>query len=146
VGARKGTGAIVLTPHPGEMSRLTGRPVEEILNDRENSAREAAAGARATVVLKGAATAVADPGGELYINPTGSNGLASGGSGDVLTGVVAALLGQGLGGTDAAALGAFVHGLAGDLAAEAYGEAGMIAGDVLDHVPPALMELGEARA
>jgi NAD(P)H-hydrate epimerase len=137
VGQRTGNAPVVLTPHPGEMARLTGRTVGEVLADREGVARDVAAKARATVV-------VAAPSGELYMNPTGNSGLASGGTGDVLTGIIAGLLGQGVAATDAAALGAFVHGLAGDLAAEALGEAGMIAGDVLDHVPYALMEIGGA--
>jgi NAD(P)H-hydrate epimerase len=126
------------------MARLAGRTVGEVLADREGVTRDVAARARATVVLKGAASLVAAPSGELYMNSTGNSGLASGGTGDVLTGIIASLLGQGVEVTSAAALGVYVHGLAGDLAAEAVGEAGMIAGDVLDHVPYALMELGEA--
>jgi len=144
VGQRTGDAPVVLTPHPGEMARLTGHTVGEVLADREGVARDVAAKARATVVLKGVGSIVAAPSGELYMNPTGNSGLASGGTGDVLTGIIAGLLGQGVAATDAAALGAFVHGLAGDLAAEALGEAGMIAGDVLDHVPYALVEIGGA--
>ena len=143
VGQRTGDAPVVLTPHPGEMARLAGRTVGEVLADREGVAREVAATARATVILKGTGSVVAAPSGELYMNPTGNSGLASGGTGDVLTGIIAAFLGQGVAATEAAALGAFVHGLAGDLAAEALGEAGMIAGDVLEHVPYALMEIGE---
>jgi NAD(P)H-hydrate epimerase len=126
------------------MARLAGCSVRDVLADREGVARATAASARATVVLKGVGSIVAAPSGELYMNPTGNSGLASGGTGDVLTGIIAAFLGQGVEATRAAALGVYVHGLAGDLAAEALGEAGMIAGDVLDHVPYALMELGEA--
>jgi NAD(P)H-hydrate epimerase len=144
IGQRTDDAPVILTPHPGEMARLAGCSVREVLADREGVARATAASARATVVLKGAGSVVAAPSGELYMNPTGNSGLASGGTGDVLTGIIAAFLGQGVAATEAAALGAFVHGLAGDLAAEALGEAGMIAGDVLDHVPYALMELGEA--
>jgi NAD(P)H-hydrate epimerase len=144
IGQRTGDAPVVLTPHPGEMARLARCSVRDVLANREGVARATAVSARATVVLKGAGTIVAAPSGELYMNPTGNSGLASGGTGDVLTGIIAGFLGQGVEATRAAALGAFVHGLAGDLAAEALGEAGMIAGDVLDHVPYALMELGEA--
>ena len=144
IGQRTGDAPVVLTPHPGEMARLAGCTVAEVLTDREGVVRDVAAKARATVVLKGAGSLVAAPSGELYMNSTGNSGLASGGTGDVLTGVIAALLGQGVEVTSAAALGVYIHGLAGDLAAEAVGEAGMIAGDVLDHVPYALMELGGA--
>ena len=144
IGQRTGEAPVVLTPHPGEMARLAGCTVGEVLGDREGVARATAASARATVVLKGAGSIIAAPSGELYMNPTGNSGLASGGTGDVLTGIIAGFLGQGVAATEAAALGAFVHGLAGDLAAEALGEAGMIAGDVLDHVPYALMEMSEA--
>ena len=144
VGQRTGDAPVVLTPHPGEMAKLAGRTVGEVLADREGVARDVAAKARAMVVLKGAGSIIAAPSGELYMNPTGNSGLASGGTGDVLTGIIAAFLGQHVAAMEAAALGAFVHGLAGDLAAEALGEAGMIAGDVLDHIPYALMEMGEA--
>jgi len=144
VGERTGEAPVVLTPHPGEMARLAGCSIGGVLADREGVARATAVKARATVVLKGVGSIVAAPSGELYMNPTGNSGLASGGTGDVLTGIIAGFLGQGVAATEAAALGAFVHGLAGDLAAEALGEAGMIAGDVLDHVPYALMEIGGA--
>jgi NAD(P)H-hydrate epimerase len=131
VGARAGGAPLVLTPHPGEMSRLIGRAVGDIQKRREETAAEAARAARATVLLKGAATVIADADGEVYINPTGNSGLASGGTGDVLTGVVAALLARGLSGMEAAALGAYVHGAAGDAAAADIGETSMVAGDVL---------------
>jgi len=146
IGQRSGSAAVVLTPHPGEMARLTGRTVADVLAHRDAVAREVAEQARATVLLKGEGTVVADPSGELYVNPTGNSGLASGGTGDVLTGVIAALLGQGVGPTDAAALGAYVHGHAGDLAAESVGEVGMTAGDVLDYLPFAFMDVREAGA
>ena len=139
LGKRDAKGPLVLTPHPGEMSRLCGRTVAEIQAARSEIAREVAAAAGATVVLKGASTVVADPDGELYLNPTGNSGLATAGSGDVLTGVIAALLARGTAGLKAAALGAFVHGLAGDVAAEKRGEMGMVAGDVLEAVPEALV-------
>jgi NAD(P)H-hydrate epimerase len=143
IGRRERGAPAVLTPHPGEMSRLTGRSVDEILADRDEIARDVAARSGATVVLKGAASVIADPGGEVWINPTGNSGMASGGTGDVLTGVIASFLGQGLSATNAAVLGAYVHGAAGDLAAETLGQRGMIAGDVLDHLPLALVQTEE---
>jgi NAD(P)H-hydrate epimerase len=145
VGQRSGSAAVVLTPHPGEMARLTGRGVSDVLAHRDDVARDVAQRARATVLLKGEASVIADPSGELYVNATGNSGLASGGTGDVLTGVIAALLGQGVGPTEAAALGAHVHGYAGDLAAESLGETGMTAGDVLDHLPFAFMDVSADR-
>ncbi len=141
IAGRRGRGPMVLTPHPGEMSRLTGHPTAEILARRYEIAREVARQTDTTVVLKGAGSLIVDPGGELFLNPTGNSGLASGGSGDVLTGVIAALLGQGLSTTDAAALGAYVHGLAGDIAAAEKGEIGMIAGDVMEALPEAFLQI-----
>jgi NAD(P)H-hydrate epimerase len=145
VKGRTGGAPVVLTPHPGEMARLTGRPVAEVQSKRDDVARDVAARAGATVVLKGAGTVVADPSGETYLNPTGGSGLATAGTGDVLTGVIAALLGQRVAATQAAALGAFIHGRAGDLAAVARGRVGMIAGDVTEHLPDVFVELEKAR-
>ena len=125
---------------------MTGRDVADVLAHREEVARDVAERARATVLLKGEGSIIADPSGELYVNPTGNSGLASGGTGDVLTGIIGALLGQGVGPTEAAALGAYVHGHAGDIAAESVGEVGMTAGDVLDHLPFAFVEVREAGA
>ena len=136
---------MVLTPHPGEMARLAGRGIDDVQGRREEIAREIAAKARATVVLKGAATVVADPDGEVYINPTGNSGLASGGTGDVLTGVVAAFLGRGLSGIEAGALGVHIHGAAGDAAAADVGEISMTAGDVLARLPQVFRSLASAR-
>lgn len=132
---RRGNSPFVLTPHPGEMARLLNCGVADVQERREEVAREVAEETRATVVLKGAATLSVDPSGELYLNPTGNSGMATAGTGDVLTGAVAALLARGLGGLHAAAIAAFVHGLAGDLAAERVGITGMVAGDVLDRLP-----------
>lgn len=109
-------GGLVLTPHPGEMSRLTGRPVPQIRSNPVGEAREWAARWGVTLVLKGAPSVVASSAGEVFVNSTGNSGLATGGSGDVLSGVIGALLGQGLEGRDAAVLGCFLHGLAADLA------------------------------
>jgi NAD(P)H-hydrate epimerase len=136
---------LVLTPHPGEFSRLTGRGIGEIQSDRLNAATEAATdwAARANsdaplvLVLKGAGTIVTD-GRRAYINDTGNPGMATGGSGDILTGLTAALLAQGLEPFDAVVLAVYVHGRAGDLAADQLGQASMIASDLLDHLPQAL--------
>ncbi len=141
---RRGTGPIVLTPHPGEMARFAGYAVGEIGKRREEIARAVAEKTRSTVLLKGAPTVVADPAGELFVNPTGNCGLASGGTGDVLTGIVAAFLGRSMTPTNAAALGAFVHGLAGDIAASEKGRTGMVAGDVMDALPAAFLKLESA--
>ena len=143
--SRGGRAPLVLTPHPGEMSRLIGSSVTEVQKDRPEVARCVAAATRAAVLLKGAPSVVAGTDGRSYLNPNGSSGLASAGTGDVLTGVIAALLCRGMDAVDAAALGAFIHGRAGDIAAEAMGEAGMVAGDVMLSVPQALMEIEEAR-
>lgn len=133
----------ILTPHPGEMSRLMGCSISDIQSDRIGVAQRFAEENGVVLVLKGAPTVAADPQGMVYINSTGNSGLASGGTGDVLTGAIAGFLAQGLDAIDAAILGVYVHGLAGDLAAIAQGEAGMLAGDVLRHLPVAIQRLNE---
>ena len=110
----------VLTPHPGELARLLGRSTDEVVADRVGAAREAATRAGAVVVGKGFRTVIADPDGEVWINPTGDDGLASGGSGDVLTGTIAGLLAQGLEPDRAAIVGCWLHGRAGELGGETY--------------------------
>lgn len=129
-------GARVLTPHPGEMKRLLGRAV----GDREADALEIAKKFQAVCLLKGHRTVVTD-GKRVSINRTGNPGMATGGSGDVLAGVIAALLGQGLPPFEAAVLGARVHGLAGDRAAKEKGEISMIATDILEALPHAFRRL-----
>ncbi|HEX9891191.1 MAG TPA: NAD(P)H-hydrate dehydratase [Actinomycetota bacterium] len=124
---------VVLTPHTGEFARLFGMPVDEVLEDRVGLARKAAAETRAVTLLKGARTVIALPSGEVRINPTGSPSLAVGGTGDVLTGAVAALLARGLTGADAATAGAYVHGLSGEALPE-----GAMASDVADVLPAAI--------
>jgi len=131
----------ILTPHPKEMARLTGRTTRDIQADRIGAAAALARESGAIVVLKGAGTVVADAD-RVYVNTTGNPGMATGGSGDVLTGVVAGLLAQGLDPFDAAVLGVYIHGLAGDLARDEVGEVGLIATDILDHVPVALRRIG----
>jgi NAD(P)H-hydrate epimerase len=110
----------VLTPHPGELARLLGRSTEEVVADRIGAAREAASRAQAVVVAKGFRTVIAEPDGEVFINPTGDAGLASGGSGDVLTGAIAGFLAQGLEPVRAAIIGCWLHGRAGELGGEEW--------------------------
>ena len=130
---------IIMTPHLFELSRLTGIPVEQIESDRIEAARQTAVSLEVTLVLKGAATLVASPCGRVSVNPTGNPGMATAGSGDVLTGVIAALAGQGLRTWDAARLGVYLHGLAGDLGAEVMGPHSLVAGDLIDHLPAAFL-------
>ncbi|MFB4324001.1 NAD(P)H-hydrate dehydratase [Priestia sp. BR_2] len=125
--------ATVLTPHPGEMSRLLGIPTAELQRDRIGAAAGFATGHGVTLVLKGAHTVVASPDGQTYINTTGTSGMATGGTGDVLTGIIAGLLAQGHAGPSAAALGVWLHGRAGERAARHRGHpASVIAGDVIE--------------
>lgn len=125
--------ATVLTPHPGEMSRLLGISTAEVQRDRIGVATEYAVRYGVTLVLKGARTIVASPDGSAYINTTGTSGMATGGTGDVLTGIIAGLLAQGYSGPGAAALGVWLHGRAGEEAARRRGHpASILAGDVID--------------
>ena len=133
----------VLTPHPGEMARLLGTTTAEVQHARVASARKLAADTRAIVVLKGARTLIARPDGTVYINPTANPALGTAGAGDVLTGVVGALLAQGMDAFEAARLGVLVHGLAGDRAAAAIGGLGMVAGDLPDAIT-AIMARGRS--
>ena len=121
---------VVLTPHPGEMARLTRTSVSEVQGDRIGRARNFARTHRVVVVLKGARTLVADPGGQLRVNPTGNPGMATGGTGDVLSGMIGAFLAQGLAPMDAASVGVLAHGLAGDAASRRWGRLGVIASDL----------------
>ncbi|SMD13159.1 NAD(P)H-hydrate dehydratase [Sporomusa malonica] len=127
----------VLTPHPGEMARLTGLSTQAVNADRVRVARQAAGEWGSIVVLKGARTVVAFPDGEVYINTTGNAGMATGGTGDALTGIIAGLIAQGLSSHDAAVAGVYIHGLAGDVAA-ASGMVGMSATDLIKALPAAL--------
>lgn len=137
-------GRTVVTPHPGEMARLTGRSVSEIQADRIAAAAEAARRWKVVVVLKGAGTVVASPEGKAWINATGNPGMATAGSGDVLAGLVGALLAQGLGPLPAALVGVSTHGLAGDLAAREIGRRGLLARDLAHGLPAAMDALGTA--
>ncbi len=129
---------MVLTPHPGEMARLMNTDTASVQANRLQVAEEAAKRFGAVVVLKGARTVVATPEGRIWVNPTGNPGMATGGSGDALTGAVAGLLAQGLDAEQSAVVGVYLHGLAGDLAAEEAGQAGLIAGDIIRHLPEAI--------
>ena len=127
--------APVLTPHPGELARLLGADTEEVVEDRVAAARDAARRSGAVVVAKGYGTVIADPDGRAWVNPTGDVGLASGGSGDVLTGTIGGLLAQGLDPVRAALLGCWLHGRAGEIAGEVYPAAvpaGRLAGWLAD--------------
>ena len=138
---KKARAPLVLTPHPGEMARLAGLASADVQNDRIGVAGAFAAKYGVTVVLKGAGTVIAAPGGEVFVNTTGNAGMATAGTGDVLTGVIGSLLAQGFGPTWSACLGVYLHGLAGDLAAAEKGEAGLIAGDVIEKLPEAIKKM-----
>ena len=131
----------VLTPHPGEMARLIKKSTAEVNADRVELARSFAVEHRCHLVLKGARTVIATADGKVAINSTGNPGMASAGMGDVLAGMLAALLGQGLAAEDAIKLGVYLHGLVGDRVAQAQGEVGMIASDVIAGLPAGLREL-----
>jgi NAD(P)H-hydrate epimerase len=136
--------ASILTPHPGEFARLTNVSVGNVNSDRTANAGALAGGfeGRVIVVLKGNASVVTD-GRRFHVNSSGNPGMATGGSGDCLTGVLAALVGQKLQPFEAAVLGVYAHGLAGDIARDQNGEVGMIAGDLVDALPDAFFHLGE---
>jgi NAD(P)H-hydrate epimerase len=134
---------LVITPHPGELARLFGRTIGEIQQDRIGVAEQAAQEWGVVVLLKGAKTVVASPEGTVYLNPTGNPGMATGGSGDVLTGVVAGFVAQGLNVLAGAAAGAFLHGLAGDRAARRKGIRGLLARDLLAFLPAVIKDVEE---
>jgi NAD(P)H-hydrate epimerase len=133
----------ILTPHPGEFARLLAIETKAVQAQRRELAVEFAQRHGVIVVLKGQGTIVTD-GRRVYQNTTGNPGMAKGGTGDVLTGIIAALLAQGLAPFEAAQLGVYVHGLAGDLARDQIGEVSMLATDVLDFLPPAIRQLSVA--
>jgi hydroxyethylthiazole kinase-like uncharacterized protein yjeF len=140
------TAPTVLTPHPGEASRLLGIPTAEVNRDRVGVARRLARGTRSVVLLKGAASISAAPDGRAIVNPTGGPALASGGTGDVLLGMLAGLLARGMPAFEAAALAAFVHGEAADRIAARRGASGLLAGDLADELPDATEALRAAAA
>lgn len=130
-----------LTPHPGEMARLLGTSTAEIQRDRLAAARTTAARTGAWVVLKGAVSVIADPGGDVFLNPTGNPGMASGGTGDVLTGMVGAFLARGFEPSAALQAAVYLHGRAGDLAAARLGQEALIASDLIETLPAAFTEV-----
>ncbi len=131
---------LILTPHPGEMRRLwSGVFREEPPSDRQEQATQLARQTKTVVALKGAGTVVTD-GGKVYVNQTGNPGMATAGSGDVLTGAIVALAGQGLNNFDAAVLGVYLHGLAGDIAAEKVGQVSLMTTDIIDSLPDAFLK------
>lgn len=132
----------ILTPHPGEMARLCKRPVKEVLANRIDIASEFSRKWGVIVLLKGHQTVIAEPGGQRYINPTGNTGLAKGGSGDVLTGLIAGFLAQGLSPLHAACAGAFIHGLCADLASTSIPPRAIIPSDIIELLPKSFKHLG----
>jgi len=137
---RKSKAKLILTPHPGEMKKLWSSLFrEQAAAERSQQAEQVALHTQAVVVLKGAGTVVTD-GQRTYVNKTGNPGMATAGSGDVLTGVITALAGQRLNNFDAAVLGVYIHGLAGDIAAENLGQTSLITTDIIDYLPEAFMQ------
>jgi NAD(P)H-hydrate epimerase len=128
----------VMTPHPGELARLLGISVKKVQSNRKEIAKKFARDYKVTIVLKGHRTVVADYKDNLYINRTGNPGMATAGSGDVLTGIIGAFLGQGLNAFAASKYAVYLHGLAGDLAAKEKTEIGMIASDIITKIPEAI--------
>ena len=128
----------ILTPHAGEMARLLGTSVDKVQADRKEIAQKFARDYKVTLALKGHRTVVADYKGNLYINNTGNPGMATAGSGDVLAGIIAAFLGQGLDAFSAAKYAVYLHGLAGDLAAKEKTQISLIASDIIDKIPAAI--------
>ncbi|MBN1445365.1 MAG: NAD(P)H-hydrate dehydratase [Candidatus Omnitrophica bacterium] len=133
---KKRRGAVILTPHPGEMSRLTGLAVKEIQKRREKTAREFADKHDVIVILKGYRTVITD-GKNTCMNLTGNPGMATAGSGDVLAGIAGSFLAQGYGAFESAKYAAYIHGLAGDIAAKETGETPLIASDIIEKLPSA---------
>jgi NAD(P)H-hydrate epimerase len=132
---------IVLTPHPGEMARLIKKDTRAVQRDRIGIAKEFGKKYGVYLVLKGARTIIADPQSNVYINPTGNPGMASGGMGDVLTGMIGGFISQGYNILDSSILGVFIHGMSGDRVAEEKGELGLVATDVINNIPLTIKEL-----
>lgn len=139
---REAQAQIIVTPHPGEMGRLTEKTPAEVNSDRENTALMFAEKYRVITVLKGAGTLIASPDGRMIQNTTGNSGMATGGSGDVLAGITGSLLAQGAKPFDAAAAAVYIHGLAGDIAAEKLGKISMLPTDIIENLPQAFKSCG----
>lgn len=140
---RKVNAPVILTPHSGEFVRLFGGGAPKTPGERKRRTLEAAKKFKCIILLKGHHTVVASPTGDLYVNTTGNPGMATGGSGDVLTGMIAALLGQKIKPFSAACLGAYLHGLAGDFAARKKGQISLIASDIIDSLPLAFRKVNQ---
>ena len=138
---KKSEAEMILTPHPGEFVRVFGGTKPATDSERRQRAKEAARKWGKVVVLKGYRTVIANPKGRVAVNPTGNPGMATGGTGDVLTGIIAALLGQGMKPFDAARFGVYLHGLAGDLAAREKGEVSLVAGDIIEFLTQAIRQV-----
>ncbi len=136
---------IILTPHPGEMARLTGLSSKAIQEDRVETSRNFAIEYGVFLVLKGSRTIIAQPDGNIHINPSGNPGMASGGTGDILTGMMGGLVCQGFSPSSATIAATYAHGLAGDLVADEKGEMALIATDILEKIPPVLKEMCKGR-
>ncbi len=132
---------IIITPHPGEMSRLCGESIEEVNDHPIETALKFSKEWGVITVLKGSRTVIATPSGEVFININGNPGMATAGSGDVLTGVITSFIAQGFKPIDAAIFGVYIHGMAGDIMAESRGEHGLLAGDIVDGITRALKVL-----
>jgi NAD(P)H-hydrate epimerase len=141
---REAPAARCLTPHPGEMARMLGARVDDVQRDRIQTVRDFATGYRVHVLLKGARSVIGDPDGRVFVNPTGNPGMASGGTGDVLTGMLGAFLARGIEPGAALRASVYLHGSAGDVAAERAGEEALIARDVIDAIPEAFRRLHAA--
>jgi NAD(P)H-hydrate epimerase len=137
---RQAAGPVILTPHPGEMARLTGHSSAQVQADRAGAACRLAAELGAIVVLKGARTVIADPDGRHWINMTGNPAMAGAGMGDALTGMIAGILGQGIDALTAARLAVCLHGRIGDLIVAERGRAPVLASDIIDRIPSGLRE------
>ena len=133
---------LILTPHPGEMSRLMGKTVSEIQQNRVRYARQFAMDYAVTLVLKGAGTVIAAPDGSIWLNRTGNAGMAKGGSGDVLAGMLASFTAQGIPATAAAAVAVYLHGLAGDRCAAQLSQTAMLPTDLIAMLPKLFLEIG----
>lgn len=139
---KKARAPVIITPHPGEMARLTRQSVKEVNSAREKTAADFAKEYGVVTVLKGAGTIIASPYGRIMINYTGNSGMATGGSGDVLAGMIASLLAQGAPEFDAAASGVYLHGLSGDIAKQSYGKISMLPTDIIGCIHLAFRECG----
>ena len=139
---KKRESEIIITPHPGEMGRLCGLSAKEVNADRVNVALRFAEKYGVITVLKGSGTIIASPNGRVLLNTTGNSGMATGGSGDVLAGMTAGLLAQGKNAFDCAAAAVYLHGKAGDFAAEKLGKISMLPSDIIDCIPAAFKSAG----